>query len=408
MLSLVIRGMSNTTLLASGPVVGVDLFDSGAALLEKPSLTRSTGHSRLRRLRRGIARGSEWVFGAIALVIGLSVLAAMPIAQFLCLGYLFEASGRVGRSGRLRDGFVGVRRAARLGAMALGAWLWFLPLRLVASLARTAELIDPGGPIAGRWRLGLIVLTSLTALHIVLSCARGGRLRHFLWPFGAIGWVRRLRREGRVYTRGRDAVCDFLASLRLPYYFRLGLVGFLGTMAWLVVPVSLIAAGRRLPVLSVFGWLLLGFVALSLPFLQVRFATDQRLRAFFEYRALRERYRRAPWAFAFALFLTVLFALPLFLLKVEMIPRETVWLPSLVFLTFIFPARLLTGWAYHRSGRRETPRHWFFRGTSRLWMLPTVALYALFVLLSQFTAWRGVWSLYEQHAFLIPVPFIGL
>jgi hypothetical protein len=40
-------------------------------------------------------------------------------------------------------------------------------------------------------------------------------------------------------------------------------------------------------------------------------------------------------------------------------------------------------------------------------MLPTAAFYALFVFLSQYTAWYGIGSLYEQHAFLLPVPFLG-
>jgi hypothetical protein len=29
-------------------------------------------------------------------------------------------------------------------------------------------------------------------------------------------------------------------------------------------------------------------------------------------------------------------------------------------------------------------------------------------ILSQFIAWAGIGSLYEQHAFLLPVPFVGL
>jgi hypothetical protein len=79
-----------------------------------------------------------------------------------------------------------------------------------------------------------------------------------------------------------------------------------------------------------------------------------------------------------------------------------------VFLGFIYPARVLTGWAYGRSLRREPPRHWFFRWTGRLAMLPVALFYVLVVFLSQYTAWRGIWSLYEQHAFLLPVPFLGM
>src|SRR5688572_4208897 len=36
----------------------------------------------------------QWVFGVGALFMGLSVLAAIPVGQFLVLGYLLEASGR--------------------------------------------------------------------------------------------------------------------------------------------------------------------------------------------------------------------------------------------------------------------------------------------------------------------------
>ena len=34
-------------------------------------------------------------------------------------------------------------------------------------------------------------------------------------------------------------------------------------------------------------------------------------------------------------------------------------------------------------------------------------LYVLIVFLAQYTSWGGAWDLYEQHAFLLPVPFLG-
>ena len=40
-------------------------------------------------------------------------------------------------------------------------------------------------------------------------------------------------------------------------------------------------------------------------------------------------------------------------------------------------------------------------------MLPAAALYVLFLTLTQYTSWEGAASLYEQHAFLLPVPFMG-
>lgn len=349
----------------------------------------------------------DWLFGAISLVVGLAVVAAIPIVQFLSLGYLLEAGGRIARTGRFRDGFIGIRTAARVGSIVLGTWLMLLPLRLVSSLAISAQLIEPGGAGAKAWRFWLNVLTVLVALHIVVACSRGGKLRYFLWPFGNPFWLIKRLRRGGYYAAARDAVWDFVVSLRLPYYFWLGFRGFAGALLWLVVPISMMALGRKAPLLGFLGAGLLIVVLLWVPFLQMRFAAENRFRAFLELGAVRVSYRRAPWAFAFVFFLTLLFALPLFLLKIEMIPREAAWLPSLVFILFIFPARLLTGWAYALAERRPEPRNWFFRWTGRLAMLPTAAIYVGILFFTQYTAWEGVWSLYEQHAFLLPVPFMS-
>jgi hypothetical protein len=155
------------------------------------------------------------------------------------------------------------------------------------------------------------------------------------------------------------------------------------------------------------GALGLAIVATSLPFLQVQFATEGRFAALFGLKGVRERFRRAPWAFALAFLLTVVAAIPLYFLKIELVPREATWLPSLLFVGFLFPARLACGWAYARGGRRENRRHWFWRGVGRLGMLPVASAYVLIVFLAQYTSWGGVWSLYEQHAFLLPVPFLG-
>jgi hypothetical protein len=354
------------------------------------------------------ASALEWLVGLGSLIVGLSMLAALPLAQFLTLGYFLESSGRVARTGRLRDGLVGVRRAARIGSTAAGSWLSLVPAWLVGSYARSAELIDPGGPIAHRWRVGLVIVTVISLVHIGVSGARGGRLRYFLWPPGNLSWlVRRLRRGG-LYFELRDALWEFAAGLRLPYYFRLGLVGFLGTLAWLIVPAVLIGATGRAPLLGVLGALILAVVVPFLPFLQVRYAVEGRVGALFSRRAIRDRFRRAPWAFAFALLALLLAAIPLYLLKIEMIPREAAWLPSLVFVVFLAPARLLTGWAYARSGRRERPRHWLIRVLGRIAIIPAALLYVFVVFLSQYTSWGGAFSLYEQHAFLLPVPFFRM
>jgi hypothetical protein len=399
-------GMENAAVLEFVPEVADEPVET------ESSIRRESRRRRLGRFAGKLARGVGWlaegVFGLVSLVLGLSILAALPVAQFLSLGYFLESSARVARSGRLRDGLIGVRPAARVGGLVTGAVSSLFPLWLAGSLAHSAELIDPGGPVARGWRIALLVVTWLTLLHIVTALARGGRLRHFFWPFGTPFWLVRKIRQGGFYAEARDGFWDFVACMRLPHYFRLGLMGFVGTLAWLVVPASLIAASGRYPLLGFVGAFLLALVAPSIPFLQVRYAVEGRLSGLFSLRAVRERFRRAPWAFAFALIVLVVASVPLYLLKIEMIPREAAWLPSLVFVIFLAPAHLLVGWAYARSWRRYRPRHWLVRALGRLAIIPVTLFYVLVVVLAQYTSWGGVWSLFEQHAFMLPVPFLNM
>jgi hypothetical protein len=355
--------------------------------------------------------GIEWIFGFFSLIGGLAILATLPALQFLSLGYLLEASGRVARSGRLRDGFPGIRIAARVGGIVLASWLLILPIRLYGDIVYDAQIIDPSGRQATALQVGLYVLTALTLLHIIFACARGGKLRCFLWPFNFI-WVLIDVFRGGYYTRTRDRLWAFTMSLRLPYYFWLGLRGFAAALLWLVIPVTWVAlAHSKLPTASLVGFLgavLLGLVLIYLPFLQLRMAATNQFAEAFNVMGVRRDFRKAPWAFAFAFVVTLLFALPLYLFKIEVVPKEAAWLPGLVFIAFIYPARLLTGWAMGRAKRRRTPRHWFFRLTGRIPFVPAATVYVLVVFLTQYTSWNGVWSLYEQHAFLVPVPFFGM
>jgi hypothetical protein len=350
----------------------------------------------------------NWFFGTTVLILGLAVLAAIPMLQFLTFGYLLEVAGRVGRTGRLRDGFIGHRQAARVGSILLGAAIIIAPLKLVSSLWLSAELIDSGGDTAQAWRIALVVLSILAALHIAIACALGGRLRHFIFPFPNPFLLASRLAKGGYVAQLRDQVWNFAVSLRLPYYFWLGLRGFIGSFVWLAIPVTLLAVGRQFVAVGVLGWLLLVVVLLYVPFLQVQFAAKNRFRALFDIGSVRRQFRRAPLAFAGAFLITLSFALPLYLLKIEMIPREAAWLPSLVFIVFIFPARLLTGWSFGCAAHRATDRHWLFRWSGRLSMLAFSAVYCVVVYFAQYVAWSGIWSLYEQHAFLLPVPFFSM
>jgi hypothetical protein len=363
------------------------------------------------RVLRGASSVADWIFGAVTLIVGLAVLATIPVLQLLSLGYLLEVSGRVARSGRLREGFVGVRHAARLGSIAVGTSILLLPVWLATSLRFDALLIDPDSRAARGWSVAVAVLSVVVLLQVASACLRGGRVWQFFVP-RPIQTLRIAMRPG-AYARARDAVWDFVIDLRLPYYFWLGLRGFVGAAAWLLVPVSMLAVASRLrpgagvPI-GFLGGALLALVLVHLPFLQARFAAENRLGAMFEPRALRLQFARAPLAFWLALLATLASAIPLYLLKIEIVPREAAWLPSLLFVVSIFPARLATGWALARAAKRATNRHWVWRWTSRLAMLPVVAFYTIVVYFTQYLSWYGVWSLYEQHAFLVPAPFLGM
>jgi hypothetical protein len=352
-----------------------------------------------------LVSAGEWVFGLASLLLGLAVLSSVLIGQFLVLGYLLEACGRVARGGRFRDGFIGVRAAARLGGVALGCVLLWLPLYGLSIFAENAVIIDPHGAAARQWKTWLTLLSVVFVLHVAAACLRGARFRDFLRPLNVLWLVRRVR-HGGAYAEARDRLWDFTVALRLPYYFWFGLRGFIGAFLWLMVPLALLGQGHRNPAVGILGGVLLAVVVMYLPFLQARFARDNRLRAYRELRPVREEYRRAPIALAIALVVQLTAAVPLYLLKIEAIPRDVVFLEGLVFLAFIFPARLVEGWAYSRPARREEPRHWTLRWSCRLLVLPVIAAYVLVVWASQHIGWHGVSSLYQQHAFLLPVPFV--
>ncbi|MFM8273869.1 MAG: hypothetical protein ACKODX_16270 [Gemmata sp.] len=346
----------------------------------------------------------EWCFGAGALFLGLSVLAAVPLGQFLVLGYLLEASGRVARTGRIRDGFIGVRGAMRFCGTVLMCWCVWLPLSLLSVEAEAARVIDPDGWIAPAWELVLLVLAAVFVLHAVGALMWGGRVRHFLNPIN-VPWLACRAARGGMYTEARDRVWAVVVGLRLPYYFWLGLRGFVGALMWLAPPLLLLGLGHKFWGPGLLGAALFAVVVLYVPFMQVRFARTRRFRAFVEVRKLRQVYRRAPLAFALALWVHLLFATPLYLLKIELIPRDLVFIEGLFFLLFIFPARVLGGWAYARGARRPEPRFWPLRWAGRVAVVPVVMAYVVAVWLSQHLGWGGVSGLFEQHAFLLPVPF---
>jgi len=69
---------------------------------------------------------------------------------------------------------------------------------------------------------------------------------------------------------------------------------------------------------------------------------------------------------------------------------------------------LVMGWSLGRARRREDPRHFLTRWLSSFAEVPIIGFYVFFVFFTQYYVWNGSRSLFEQHAFLPPVPFLDL
>jgi hypothetical protein len=197
--------------------------------------------------------------------------------------------------------------------------------------------------------------------------------------------------------------------LRLRYHFWLGIRGFVGAAAWLIVPTALFATATKtegLPILlTILGGLLLVPVLAWVPFLQARFASENRFRGLFELREVRRLFCEAPLAWLIAVVATYVLALPLYLLKAFLLPQDAMWFVTLVFIISIYPARLVTGWAYGRALRRKRRAHFVTRWFSRLLMGPLLAVYVFLLFFTQFIGLHGKGVLFEHHALLLPVPF---
>jgi hypothetical protein len=398
------------------------------------------------------------LFGIISIIFLLAVTANIPILQFLSLGYLLEVTGRIARGQKLRSVFIGLEKASRLGSVVLGAWLCLLPVRFASQLSLEAYLIDPHSPQTQFMRRLVIVMIVLTVAHVAAAWFCGGRLRYFFWPVVApfsfmiwmarrfagsnffrrllgitVGWLsphlvdnicnakpiedwflpailwKKIRQRG-AYQAARDGLWNFFSQLNLGYYFKLGVLGFIGTALWLVIPTGLLVGSTSL---SGAGAVLTGLVGSLiaipvfsiLPFLQAHFAVDGNLRRFLQVGTVLKNVGKAPVSHVIALLLTLLFALPLFLLKIEEIPAELLWTLSIVFVIFTWPAKVITGWAYAQGTRQEKPHRWWIRYPILTLAVPICLAFVFVLFFTRYITWNGAFSLIENHVFLLPAPF---
>lgn len=410
------------------------------------------------RFAAAAARFSRGVFGLLSMWVLLAVAANIPILQFAAFGYLLESSGRIARSGQLRSGLFGLRHAARMGGWVAGTWLCLLPVRFLSDFWYSAWLLDPHSVPTARLRIALVVVAVLTAGHVLAAFAVGGRLRHFLWPlcapFQVAGWALRrslswpfvgpaidrsvgrlapnfvydlrhsprlddwflplvfwkLVRRGRWMDRAADAIWEFGGSLRLPELTWLGFRAGLASLIWLALPSwLLIAATGRADtggvLLGLAGACLATLAFSTLLFQQTQFAASRKWRDFWNLRLVFRAFRKAPLWHWLAAVLALVFALPLFLLKIEEVPRELLWILSLLFVAFSWPSRIALGYAAGRAGRREVTRAWWWAYPLAILIVPVCFAFVVVFFFTQYVSWNGPLSLLENHVFLLPAPF---
>ena len=398
------------------------------------------------------------IFGIVSIIVLLAVTASVPILQFISFGYLLEVSGRLARQRTFRDAMIGVSKASKLGGAIVGCWLTFLPARFLSGIWEEAYLIAPNSSTTLVAKTCLIFLIILSIFHIFTALICGARLRYFFWPLIApvslsIWLTQRLTgfkafrfvikyslgflapniekdisnakpirdwflpitllskvRSENIYVTARDDAWGFLASLNLSYYMLLGLKGFIGSFAWLLIPtLFLVSASYEESGLSILFGILGVLFAIpifgALLFLQTHFALDGKLIRFVEVGQVWKNFSRAPIAHLFALTISLLLALPLFLLKIEAIPNELLWTLSLVFIIFSWPARLTLGWAYRRGKLSPSLRRWWLRYPMLLASIPVAFAFAIILTLTRYVSWNGALSLFENHVFLLPAPF---
>jgi len=353
----------------------------------------------------------ELGFGVLSLFALLAFLAAIPIVNFIALGYLLEAEGRVARTGKLRYAMPLLALAPKLGGIVAGTWCWWWIVRLVADAASDAKLIAPGTLVSGAWQLGLLVFSVAVAIHLVLAIARGGRLGLFFWPtpLNAL-WMWKQIRRGDYLTQAGNAVREFVVALRLRHHFWLGLRGFVLAFAWLAIPTALFATLRDTSkggqvLLTLIGGALLALVLTWVPFLQAHFAAQDRWRAMFELRTIRELFRRAPIAMFAALTVLYALSLPLYLFKAFDAPRDVYWMLTPIFIASIYPAKILIGWAYARAVRRPRRAWIILRWPLWLTLVPLFGIYVFILFFTPAVGAAGRAVLYQHHGILLPWPF---
>jgi hypothetical protein len=320
---------------------------------------------------------------------------------------LLESAGRVTANGRFSAGLIGVRKADKIGHVTIGIIICGLPIWGMQNFASASAIIEPDGVTANLWRYAVRILTLLAIFHLFASIMRYSHCIGYLNPWNSVWIIRNMRTQSLLYNLVNHS-SQYIQSLQLLSYFWLGLRGYIGALVWLTIPIFMLSRGHLNPAIALLGGVLMVIVILPMPYLQAKFAYDRNYQSLWDRRTIRHSFQRAPIVMTLAFVIYVLLTIPLYLLKIEAIPRGLLFVEGVLFIFMIWPARILSGWALHRGIHSPFPRSWIICWICRLLMVTTATAYTIILWASQHISWSGMSSLFQQHAFLLPGPTASL
>jgi hypothetical protein len=292
-------------------------------------------------------------------------------------------------------------------------FLFLVPIMLISSTGESQQVISQ---LSGLSNNGLQVLTRVLQVvvffHLILAIANGGSFTCFLRP------IKNLRRllgslKNGVYAANVNLWSERLLNVLRPWHhLRLAVFGAVGALCWLAIPTLLLGALSTAPhenqggaaLISVLGGIVILPVAAWLPLLQCHQAVTGRFKAIFEVRKAREIICRVPIRWAIATVLLYGLAIPLYLSKVVSWPVDALWLFTPLFIAVIYPTRILMGWVYGTGVNKQARAARLVRWPTKVVMIPLIGIYALTLFLLPTISEAGARAMFENHAFLLPVP----
>jgi len=377
----------------SEPVVA----PSQAATPAQQSPARWRNHS-LRYLAMG-------PLGIVALLAVLAVLARIPWLQFVGFGYVLAASGHVARSGRLRNGALGLQEFSHLVVLAATALPWLTAGLLIRRLVADSYLIDPSSAARRLALYGGWFTIALIATHLIVGLLRGAAPRNFYQPRQSLKWLIARLRDRSLARVVFNRVAAASATFHLPLLAWLGGFCFVSSWLWLALPAWLLSHGTMHPEQAWVGGILLAAIAFVLPIIQARFAAIPHWTTVFDLSGAWRSFARAPLRWTLAGSIALLLPLPLYALKLYRFPVGLLWMASGIVVAVTFLIRLVTGWALAGSDPGQRPRSPWIVWPCRAVLLIVATTYAVIVYYMQYFEWSGAAGLWKQHAFLLPNVF---